>query len=322
MYRDNTNFTFTRDWLGSRRRQFEISSKPTGSIRREELLSDWQTTYNRLCYTELFRMQSPLFKKVHHTTCLRKPQLGTKDNIYTFQHLYYFTSKQSNCNFVYIYWFPPNITPTSSPSVAPPKKYRTKPIQSVNFVMHIFRSSYLWSVVWPFANIDIFSVSPYQYFSHKNVPPVVPCSFNMCLHQNVAHVSCFLHPRNMSRNYNYTWQIKINLSCETVFIAPFSDTITCLNADHSIHLLSTLFTKKDKGECTKFSLTKEFTRITKVTRMMCRMEETNSLFQCNLLWQIFEARRRGNPITFTQTKLHCTINLRKCKHKGGSSLTP
>jgi len=127
--------------------------------------------------------------------------------IYTFQHLYYFTSKQSNCNFVYIYCpHPPpqHITPTSSPSFAATKKYRNIHIQSVSFVMHTFRNSCLWNVVWQFVNIYTFSVSPDQYFSYKNESPMVPCSFNMCLHQNVARVSCFLHLRSMSRNYNYT----------------------------------------------------------------------------------------------------------------------
>jgi len=137
------------------------------------------------------------------------------------------SSTYTRCNIYISLWSSPNvilstftlppthITTTSSPSVAAPKEYRTKYIQYVIFVMRTFRRNYLCNDVWPFDTTDIFSVSPYQYFPPKNGPPVVSCSFNMWLHQNLTHVSCFLYPRNISHNYNYTWKVKINVICET-----------------------------------------------------------------------------------------------------------
>lgn len=48
---------------------------------------------------------------------------------------------------------------------------------------------------------------------------------------------------------------------------------------------------------------KEQSQESQRVKMSCSVEETNSLFQYNLLWQNFEGRRRRKSITFTQNQI-------------------
>lgn len=131
--------------------------------------------------------------------------------IYKFQHLYYFTSKLSKCNFVYIYCFPTHITPTSSPIVAAPKEYRTKHIQSVIFVKQITKQLSLECRVAVCYHRHIFC----QFLS-KFLPPK-RASCGSLFFQHVPTTKCsmrFLFPPSQK----HTPQLQLHLKNESICI--------------------------------------------------------------------------------------------------------